>query len=66
MNGMMRRKLLLLHQANHPLAAHMEAFIMQLLVDAWAPIASFVLLIDAHNPFGNLAIFSLQGQREAA
>src|SRR5689334_9125847 len=56
MSRMMGRKLGLLHQPYHPLAPNRNAFIAQLLMNAWTAITPLMLLIDFHDLFGDFAI----------
>ena len=59
MGAMMRCKLFLLHESEHPLAANVHAFIMQVLLNPWACVASFLPMRDLDNSFGDVAIFWL-------
>ncbi|GHO64415.1 hypothetical protein KSC_033070 [Ktedonobacter sp. SOSP1-52] len=49
----------MLHETHNPFAAHMDAFIAQLLMNAWTAVAPLMLKIDFHDLFGDFAIFSL-------
>jgi hypothetical protein len=59
MGCMMSDELCLFHQPDDALAAHMNAFIVQLVMNAWTAVTPFVLLIKSENLSGDLAIFQL-------
>jgi hypothetical protein len=49
MGGGVSRELRLSHQPDRTLPAHMNIFIVQLLMNAWTTVTSFVLLINSEN-----------------